>query len=276
MVRPILLLSSVLGISVLTAFAGCSSTTNNVAASDGGGSDTGVSHKDSGSSSGGDDSSSGDDSSGGDGSVTSACFAAKPFTSTAYVPVTPNQAVCATADIAAFVKACGDGATQTTCGNWQAVNSAGGQADGGGAGTACGNCILSQNGQNSAYFGPNYPGCIQILDATNGAACAAAQANVDLCFGLECNLCTGTFGDGTAQDPQICDVAAAGAAGDLCYSAYTSFQTKCATDDADGGIASQCSPGSATGKADPDWYFIIGLVCGGADGGTITDGGGGG
>lgn len=47
-------------------------------------------------------------------------------------------------------------------------------------------------------------------------------------------------------------------------------------DNADGGIADQCSPGAATQKANPDWTLIINLICGGGDGGSVTDAAGGG
>jgi hypothetical protein len=44
-------------------------------------------------------------------------------------------------------------------------------------------------------------------------------------------------------------------------------------DNADGGVADQCSPGGGTTQ-NPDWTLIIGLICGG--GTTPADAGGGG
>ena len=181
-----------------------------------------------------------------------------------------HQNVCAAAAITAFETACGDGATNTTCQAWLTANLAG--ADGGG-GTACGNCVLPPNAAGTGgasfvtfdsmgggYFGPNYPGCIQLLDKTNGAGCAGAYDNIFECLGLECNLCTGTAGDGTGQDPQACETADI-ATGAVCGGYLSPYQTKCMTDNADGGIAAQCSPGGGTTQ-NPDWTYIIKLICG--------------
>ena len=289
MLRPLLLSSSVLGISILTVFAGCSSSSTSAKAGDGGGtSDSPTGHKDSGSSSGSSSGGSGDDS-GGDAGT---CSAGVAYTATTWTNVVPHQGVCSATDISTFEKACGDGATNTTCGAWQTANLPG--ADGGG-GTACGNCILPSNSTGTGgasfvtfdsamggYFGPNYPGCIQIMDTTGGAACAGAYDNLFECLGLECNLCTGTAGDMTSQDPAACQTADVGAGG-LCASYLSPYQTKCMADNADGGVAAKCNPGNGATQ-DPDWNLIIGLICGGGtppvdsgtDTGTPTDSGAGG
>jgi hypothetical protein len=184
--------------------------------------------------------------------------------------VVEHQGVCSSSAITAFETACGDKSTQTSCQTWLTANTAG--ADGGG-GTACGNCILPANAtgtggasfvtfdsMGNGYFGPNYPGCIQLLDKANGAKCAGAYYNLFSCLGLECNLCTGTAGDGTAQDPEACeenDVAT----GAVCAGYLSPYQTDCMSDNADGGVADQCSPGGGTTQ-DPDWTYIITLICG--------------
>jgi hypothetical protein len=36
---------------------------------------------------------------------------------------------------------------------------------------------------------------------------------------------------------------------------------------ADGGAEFVCTPGAATGERDPDWTYIIELICGSVDGG---------
>jgi hypothetical protein len=282
MLRPLLLSSSVLGISILTVFAGCSSSSTKAAAGDGGGAgDSSSIHHDSSSGSGSSSGSSGDDASGDDGSAAT-CSANAPYTATTWVNVVANQGKCAATDISAFEKACGDNATQTTCDAWLTANTAG--ADGGG-GTACGNCILPANAtgtggasfvtfdsMGNGYFGPNYPGCIQILDTSGGAKCAGDYYNLFSCLGLQCNTCTGTPGDGTSEDPDLCEQGDV-ATGGICASYLSPYQTDCAKDNADGGVADQCSPGGGTTQ-DPDWNFIINLICGG--GTQPGDSGGGG
>jgi hypothetical protein len=206
----------------------------------------------------------------GDDASAGTCSADVPYTATTWTNVVAHQGVCQPTDISAFEKACGDDATQTACDAWLTANLAG--VDGGG-GTACGNCIVPANALGTGgasfvtfdsmmngYFGPNYPACIQILDPTNGSACAGAYYNLFSCLGLECNLCTGTAGDGTSEDPAACETADEGTGG-ICASYFGPYQTKCTKDDADGGVADQCSPGGGTTQ-DPDWTLIINLICG--------------
>jgi len=282
MLRPILLTTSFVGISILTVFAGCSSSSSKAT----GGNDSGsaadvVVHHDSGSSSGSSSGGSGDDSGDDSGDSGGSCSAGVPYTATTWTNVVAHQGLCDAADLSAFLVACGDAQTATSCNTWSTANLAG--ADGGG-GSTCGNCIVPPNAtgtggasfvtfdsMGNGYFGPNYPGCIQLMDTTNGSSCAGAYDNLFSCLGLECNLCTGTDGDGTSEDPEACengDVATGG----ICASYLSPYQTKCMTDNADGGVAAQCSPGSATNPAtiNPDWTLIINLICGGG----ATDAGG--
>jgi hypothetical protein len=190
--------------------------------------------------------------------------------------------MCTATDISAFLKACGDNSQPTDCNNWIDANLAG--ADGGG-GTACGDCIVPANAtgtggasfvtfdtMGNGYFGPNYPGCIQLTDPTNGPACAGAYNNLFQCLGLECNTCTGTAGDGTSEDPEACENADVSAGG-ICSSYLAPYQSGCMADNADGGAAAQCEPGGGT-TINPDWTLIINLICGG--GTNPGDSGGGG
>ncbi len=252
------------------AFGGCSSSSGNSSSSSGtdGGSSSGVVHKDSGgggssSSSGG--SSSGTTSSGGDTGAT--CPDNTAFTPQPYATATGHKGVCTAADISAFTAACGDNGSNAACQAYQTSNT-------GDAGTACGNCIFDPTNAGATwvdqmgYFGPNYGACIQLLDPTNGAACATALDNLNDCLGFECDDCA----DSTTF--QTCSQTVGGAGG-VCNSYVAPDQTKCATDLGDGGVGNQCSPGAASGKQDPDWQFIINLICGGGSTGGGDAGGGG-
>jgi len=264
MARPLIVSASVLGISILTVFAGCSSSSTHASGNDaGGGSDTGT-HVDAsgsssgGSSSGGNDSGGGGDSSGDDSGGT--CPDNTPYTSETYATAVAHQGKCEASDIAAFVAVCGDNyGTGAGCTAWWIANVAGDA----GTGTACGNCIAApgNNGgswsdptsvQGSEAF-PNYGACIQLLDPTNGPACAAALDNISACEGLQCDDCP----DGDTYTACQATVDAA-----ICSTYNTTWESACTTDDADGGVGSTCSPGSASMAYDPDFTFIINLVCG--------------
>jgi hypothetical protein len=181
-----------------------------------------------------------------------------------------HQGVCTAAAITAFVTACGDGSTNTSCGTWQAANVAGGEADGAGTGNACGNCIFAPMNNGATwtdpmmFFSPNYAACIQLTDTSGGAACAAAFNNAGGCEAVACDSCPGNG----PNDFENCVVAA-----DMgsCNSYATTEETACKTDFADGGAANTCSPGAATGKQDPDLTFIATLICGGATADAGTD-----
>ncbi|HEY1696627.1 MAG TPA: hypothetical protein VGG39_30910 [Polyangiaceae bacterium] len=262
---------------VLAAFAvgpACSSASSNGGGSNGDGGGADASSSGASSSGGSSSGSSSGGSSGGsakDGAIdapAAACPDDVPFAPATYPAVVPHQGVCTAGDIAGFLVACGDSAVPSDCKAWQLANVGAGDA---GGGTACGNCILAAGNAGAAfvdqagasgeqYFGPNYGACIQILDKTNGAACAPAYDAVTDCNGEQCDDCSGatTF-----------DACASGvdALAGICTTYAQSATSACAPDFADGGIAYECSPGAATDTLDPDWQLIIGLVCGSGDGG---------
>jgi hypothetical protein len=171
------------------------------------------------------------------------------------VSATKHQNKCTTSETTAFETACGDNSTQATCTTWLEANTEG--SDGGG-GTACGNCIFNPDNNGAAWvdpngaWGPNYAACIQLTDTSKGPACAAALENIDGCEGLECDDCA----DSTTY--QTC---ATTVDGTICSSYLSPAQTACSTDFADGGAADTCQPGGGT-KANPDWTYIIDLICG--------------
>jgi hypothetical protein len=197
------------------------------------------------------------------------------FTPPAYVAAVGNQGVCSTSDISAFVAACGSNGSQTMCDTWQNANL---MIPEGGAGTACGNCIIApmNNGgtwsDSNGYFEPNYPACVQLTDSTTGTMCAGALANRLGCEGVACDSCNGTAYTSclTSADTTACG---------QYLSAYNSA---CTAAVADGGALATCTPGAATMNADLDLTYIVTLICGGGDGGTpptdggVTDAGGGG
>jgi len=253
--------SRVVSLSAIAAFVACSSSNSTGGGTDAGGGEAAVHHEagagsssGSGSSSGtGDDSGAGDDGSTGPTCPDQTTFTPQPFASVG----AGHRGVCKTADIAAFVAACGDNGTQATCSNWQTANT-------GDAGTACGACILDPtNGgatwtDQNQFFSPNYGGCIEVTDATNGKACAQAyDAQVD-CEGFECDSCA------DAATYKTCTTTVDGA---ICKQYATSAASACAADVADGGALTTCSPGAATQKLDPDFTYIATLICGSADGG---------
>jgi hypothetical protein len=282
LIRTVGVLSAVVLAGSLTLGAGCSSST-----SGGGGTadsgpgtkdtgsvatDTGAGTKDTGTTPA--DTSAGDDTTGsqdqGDAALVECTAPASTasYTPATYVPAVAHQGVCSATQISAFVTACGYsmGATQMTCNAWQAANA-------GDAGNACGGCIAnpSNNGglwldpyykaMNNIFYGqPNYGACIQLLDPTNGTACAKALDADQACNGVACDAACMT-----ATDPngfQTCVMAATG-----CNSYATTEMTACATDiSADGGGVgnTSCQPSAASGDQDDDLNFIIGLICGSA------------
>jgi hypothetical protein len=164
----------------------------------------------------------------------------------------PGQGVCTASDIAAFVTACGDNGTLSTCSAWIAANS----ATDAGAGNACGNCILAPNNAGGAfvdpqgYVNPNYGACVELLDKTNGAACATAFDNQADCEAVACDSCTQGYGG--------CVRAADNGS---CSSYVAAANTQCAADNADGGALNTCAP-DPQGQ-DGDYTFIVSLICGG-------------
>jgi hypothetical protein len=188
------------------------------------------------------------------------------FNPMTYTNATAHQGVCAATDINNFIVACGDNGSETTCNTWQNANVAG-SVDGG-AGTTCGNCIFSPQNNGGTwtdpemFFLPNYAACIQLTDPTNGLACAKAFDNISGCEGVACDFCM-SESTTTAEDSTDCINAANMGS---CSTYETAEQTACATDLADGGAAQTCSPGGGVTQ-NPDFTYIITLICGSADGG---------
>jgi len=252
--------STVVALSAIAAFIACGGSTANGGPATDGGSEATVHHEagagsSSGSSSG--DSGSGDDGSTGDDAGPS-CPDQTAFTPQTFASVgAGHRGVCKAADIAAFVTACGDNGTQATCSTWQNTNV-------GDAGTACGKCILDPTNGGATwsdqfgFFSPNYGGCIEVTDATNGKACAQAYDGQVDCEGFECDSCA------DAATYKTCTTTVDGA---ICKQYATAAASSCTADLADGGALTTCSPGAATQKLDPDFTYIATLICGSADGG---------
>jgi hypothetical protein len=286
MLRRILITSSILSITACFSLAsGCSSSSggngssgSSSGATEESGADTssGSSSGSTGSSSGGEDatgSSSGatGSSSGGSGSSSGSTSTCPPsgdagaFTAPTYAPATKGQGVCQMTDIQAFITACVT--TPAGCQAWIAANIAGGAADGGGAGTTCGNCIFKPDNSGGVwldpnnYFGPNYAGCIQLTDPTNGAACAAAFNNINGCDGNYCDIYQGS------QTNYTCCTTAENGTGGTCASYNSTEMTACNADlTVDGGaLAASCFPGSGSTAQQTDLTYVINLICGGGD-----------
>lgn len=176
-----------------------------------------------------------------------------------FVPSRAHQGLCTGADISSFVSACGDKGTQSSCNTWIRNNT---HSDAG-PGTACGNCILAPDNSGGTwtdpqgFFSANYGGCIQLTDSTNGAACGAAFDAVFGCEGDSCDPCS-------ASDYGACQQAADQAG---CKQYQAQFQTSCAADLSDGGAFATCMPGGGS-TLDPDFTYIVTLICGDADGGA--------
>ena len=168
-----------------------------------------------------------------------------------YVPAKAHQGLCTPAEIAAFLKACGDNSTAVACNAWSASNLSG--PDGG---SACGNCIAApgNNGgvwsdQGSTY--PNYAACIQLTDSIHGPACSAAY---DAVLGCETSVCV------SCAPGAVSGCVASAEIGDC--SGYTRTEASaCAQDAADAGALETCAPGTSPG-VDADLTHIITLICG--------------
>ncbi len=200
---------------------------------------------------------------GGDASLVCPPQSTASYTPAAYTAAVPNQNLCTTTDITAFVGACGDSATPTSCNDWITSNVAG-VADGG-AGTACGNCIVAPMNNGALWvdslggLSPNYGACVQLLDPSQGTACAGAYDDLAGCYGVACDTAC------PANDPTLtADIGACFTAAKMgsCMSYATAEKSACATDLADGGAVSTCSPGAATNQIDPDLTYIANLICG--------------
>jgi hypothetical protein len=254
MARRVASSAAALAVALLVAIAACSSKGKGASPSDGGAPETGYTRAEAGppgpDAGGGDDGPAGPDGTGG------SCPDDTPFTPQTYTTPAAHQGVCAPGDVQAFLTACVDTPEPTICDAWLAAN----VASDAGAGTACGNCIFAPANDGgverdpTGAFGPNYFGCIAILDPTHGSACAPAFQDVSDCENLECADCA----DDTAA--QIC----AGAVDQtICASYVATETTACSADFADGGAGATCSPAGTTGSKDLDFTYVITLICGG-------------
>jgi hypothetical protein len=253
--RRVVLSATTFAVSLLSIFAGCSSSSTNpnaaAAASDAGSqapADSGASIA--------------------DASVVAdsggpACLGSiATFAPSAFVAATAHQGTCATADITAFIAACGDNQSATSCGTWQDANVAG-VMSAAATGTACGNCIFptANNGgawvDESGEFVPNFGGCLQILDPAHGTACGTAFDNDFGCAQFACSSCT-------SDTINACQTAANAGS---CNSYQTTSLTECAPELGTDGAGLACFPAGTSNLIDPDWSFIVNLICGSADGG---------
>jgi hypothetical protein len=271
MSRRLLITASILALATSTACSSSSSTGTTPPAQDSGTTnenDSSIGAEDSGTPTG--DGSSATDTGiapTGDGSMPLACAPADDagtYASVTYVPSTKGTNQCASTDITAFVTACGNSQTMTSCQDWFAANVAGMAADGGGAGSTCGNCIANPNGAGALWFDPfgyfnwNYAGCIQLTDTTNGTACAGAFNNIDGCQAQYCDQCSDNTTYGQCSNATI-------ASGGQCASYNSTFNTACANDlgIGDGGTAAAaCFPSMGAANSDPDITYIATLICG--------------
>jgi hypothetical protein len=179
------------------------------------------------------------------------------FTPMTYTPAVAHQGLCSSTQIQAFVDACGDTGSNTSCNDWFMTN----VSEDGGTGTPCGNCILAPDNNGGlwldpdGFFEPDYAACIQLTDTTNGNACASAYDDAQGCNGVACDACT------TDDSYSACIMSVDGTAGG-CASFVAAEEKACKADLADGGAASTCSPGAAMMALNPDYTFIISLICG--------------
>jgi hypothetical protein len=96
--------------------------------------------------------------------------------------------------------------------------------------------------------------CIELFDPTHGTACAKAVDGIYGCMTIACNSCP-------AADFQDCESAAMMGLGP-CASYSEDVSSACLPDLRDGGPFDTCNP-SEEGP-DPDYEYIISLICGGA------------
>jgi hypothetical protein len=286
---------SVVSIALLGG-SGCSSKTNGGSGTPAGGDSGPVKTTDSGSTihdgsvdtgsasgdtGGGDDTGSQDSGDGGGDAGTQCTAAASTsgYTPPTYVPAVAHQGVCTTAQIAAFIAACGfDNGSTTACATWA-------QANAGDAGNTCGLCILAPMNNGGTWLDPllkatpfdvvpNYAGCIQLTDATHGTACGTAFNNLNGCDGVACDMACADATAADAFDNCITTVNSAG-----CSQYNTAQNNACATDFDDAGDPTAsilaCFPSVASQDQDDDFNYIVNLICGSGatDGGTPSDGG---
>lgn len=194
------------------------------------------------------------DAGGGDCGPVMSAVGFKPST---YVPAVGHQGVCSPAQVAEFVNDCVAGTSATACDTWQTTN----LPSDAGAGTPCGNCILAPDNNGGLWidptgsFWPNWAGCIQLTDPTNGPACAAAANNVDGCVDTAC--------DGICDvDTEYCGGTACTACSNqlnstTCKSYSTTATTACTPAQA---AVSACT--NASGGQVMNFTDVILLICG--------------
>jgi hypothetical protein len=181
-----------------------------------------------------------------------------PYVPPTYVPAIAYQGLCTTEDIDDFISACVD--PGQACATWYDDNVP--NFVPGKPGTACGNCVLAPIGQNNGamwtdperLFGPNYAGCMQILDPSHDTACPSAFNDLTACQALTCEYCPGQ----DAGDYMQCIDAADSA---ICAPLAATEGSVCGHDFAVGGVFDMCSPSNG-GTA--DYVFLANLICGAA------------
>jgi hypothetical protein len=106
---------------------------------------------------------------------------------------------------------------------------------------------------------PNNFGCVQLLDTTQGTACATALKGLDDCESVACD------NDTSCVDGNACLTAV-----DLggCSQYVSTRSTACAATDLDGGVYNMCNQGMGF---DPDYRYILTLICGAVSDGGPTD-----
>jgi hypothetical protein len=203
----------------------------------------------------------------GDGGPCSPPATLDGFTPRPFVPAVLHQGVCSTAQISAYVAACGVHAAGASCFNWINANL---DPD---AGATCGNCIypsLPDGGGSNAgasyedpanqYAWPNYATCIQHEDPQHGTACGAAMNALYDCEAFACVAsCAGdTDPAGLSSCESLADET-------VCATYFAAQATACAYDPiyATGGVGN-CYAGGSDNQ-DPAQTFITTLICGSAD-----------
>jgi hypothetical protein len=260
---------------MVVAFGGCSSSTNNNNGNGSGGHPDAATGSSSGgmSSSGGSSGGTGDSGhvdsghheGGGGGDAGGSCPDNAAFTPQAYMAPTAHRGACSASEITAFITACGDNGSATTCNDWQNMFSADG-------GTNCFNCIFDPNNTGGTwtdqhmFFTANYGACLALVDSTHGPTCAKAFDTAIDCESFQCDSCN------TATEYQTC---ANGVDSAICMTQSAAEMTACQAElAADAGTGTMCFPGNGM-TANPDLNFILGLICGTGEGGSPPPDGGG-
>jgi hypothetical protein len=172
------------------------------------------------------------------------------------VPVVQQKGACSGTDISGYITACESmNSTNQGCQTW--FN---------GAPAACVNCLVPATDAGKATnagglltdfsgmynLGGNGPGCVALVDPTNGPACAAKYEPWIQCLANSgCYTCT------TQASFQSCGATIVGNGG-ACNAEYTAFRSACSTDLADGG--------AFNGGACSDDTQALSVICGNGSG----------